>query len=746
MVLLTKKTNINIKKRTKTGDNMNFILKTTLFLILLGSKLIACAGTWHELYLKDEHYNFLDPIMIDLDKSNPLYNLSGSYAAHDARFEYFKEAKKKSNIEAWKKYFKNSLSYEEVENLFYKPNAIEYTAQEYKSGTNNPNFSQYIQFLHLQNKLAQNTKESKNYNEVVAKGLKLLQEEQDPFLTERYLYLLMRLYHHHAEYNIMLDIYANYSHIINPSSPVSEWIDALRAGAYQNLKNNFKANQLYAQIFKNNKTNAHYGFYDFKVSNNEEWEKLLKSSKDNNEKALYHFLRAMQWRNEPMYELQAIAEIAPKSIWFERLSYMIMQDLQNQRYNIMVHSGKKNDYFKARVKTYKLQKNHFLSVLKELKEQSFFTLYSKLYLNLLEYNSIQRKDLIELRSLANLKQKPYAKLLSYMYGVHQLSSNSLEEQHNLYIQLQPLLSKLSKKQQISILRYTALQISTLEEENTIEQKMNKLFAENANSRLAILQAINFDDAQKYEYYIEKEKRSFFEAEVFKATMRSLKRGDIAKTLATLYLQDNNFNKAKFYLRQTPEHNVFTPYNPFNVSINGSNRTKSKKTYTQRKFIETMLRLQSVLRKNPKSARDHFLYANGLYNKSWFGNFPMSSVLHRSISLYKGEPLPETTNLTEAETEYLLALKYAKTEEFKAKISYQLLKIEFNRAISNTYSYDNEMWDMPYFGSWINGTDKVIKILDASKDFTEAIKDFRAEYGKTTYGEEVIKNCITFQYF
>jgi len=725
---------------------MNFIFKTMLLYMLLATKLLGCAGTWHQMYLKDEHYNFLDPIMVDLDKDNPLYKLSGSYAAHDARFNYFKELKKKSNINAWKSYFKNTFSYEEIENLFYKPNAIEYTAEEYKSGTNNPSFSKYIQFLNLQNKLAQKSDDTQKYEKVINKGIALLKQEEDAFIKERYLYLIMRLYHHYGEYHKMLDIYANNQHCIDLTSPVHEWIDALRAGSYQHLNHSVTANQLYAQIFKKNSTNPHYGFYDFKVSTHQEWQQLLHRSRDNEEKALYHFLRAMQWRNEPIYELKSIAKLAPKSIWFERLAYMIMQDLQNQRYEIMVHAGKKNDYFKARVKTYKLQKNHFLKILKKLKKQSFFTLYSKLYLDLLEYNSLKRKDLIQLRSLANHKQKPYAKLLSYMYGVHQLSSNSLEEQHNLYIQLKPLLSKLSKKQQISILRYTTLQISTLEEENTIEQKMNKLFAENINQRSNILKALNFDNAQNFEHYIEKKQRSYFGTEVFKATMNSLKRGDVAKILATLYLQDNKFSRAKYYLRQIPKHNVYTPYNPFNACISGSNRTKSKKSYNQKKFVETMLRLQSVLSKHPKSARDHFLYANGLYNKSWFGNFPMSSVLHRSISLYKGELLPETIDLSEAEAEYQLALKYAKTEEFKAEISYQLLKIEFNRVISNTYQYDNEMWEMPYFGAWINGTDKVIKRLQASEDFSEAIKDFRAEYDKTSYGKEVITNCITFQYF
>jgi len=80
----------------------------------------------------------------------------------------------------------------------------------------------------------------------------------------------------------------------------------------------------------------------------------------------------MKWKNEPLHELKNIASLAPNSVWFERLSYMIMQELQNKRYRIMAHSGKKDDYFKAEVKSYKQQKEYFITVLKAVKKQTFF--------------------------------------------------------------------------------------------------------------------------------------------------------------------------------------------------------------------------------------------------------------------------------------------------------------------------------------------------------------------------------------
>ncbi len=724
---------------------MKSLLKSIFLLPILNTLLFACITTHTETFLKNEYYNFTDPDMVDLPRDNPLYKLSGTYAAHDARFKYFEQKKKDLNLKAWQSYFNKEYSLKELEAIFYKKESLKKSAKYFKNSKTYPNFGRYINFLYLQNNLAQNRVE-KNSHEIIAQGLKLFKQEDQPFLKERYLYLLLRLYHHTGEYHQLLDLYASNILIINQYGIVKEWITALVAGAYQHLQQNLKANQLYAQIFANHKTNPHYGYYDFKIHSNKEWEALLASTQEPDTQALYYFLRAMKWENEPLYELKSIAQIAPNSIWFERLSYMIMQELQYKRHSLMVHRGKKDKYFYTKLKSYKLQKKYFLEIISTIKKQTFFTLYARLYLNVLDFNSLQRKELVQLRSLANHKQKPYARLLTYIYGLHQLPSSSKQEQHALYLQLKPLLPKFSAKKQASILKYTILHLSILDDTQSIEKKLNRLFSQNQTQRCNILKALNYASAKKFQTYVESPKETFFEKIVFKMTMKNLHRGDVAKILGTLYLQQNNFAKSQFYLRQVPKKNLFNLYNPFNANIDGSNRQKSKTTYSQREFVETMLRIQRALEENPHSPQEHFLYANALYNKSWFGNFPLSSVLYRSPILKRDLPPPKTTDLTQAQKEYELALQYSTDEEFKAKVTYQLLKIKFNRALLNSENYDKDMHQMPHFSIEGEGTQNVIKLLQRSKDFQEAISDFRAEYGHTNYAKEVIKRCVTFKYF
>ncbi len=722
---------------------MKWIVKAIIILTLSYSKIIACAGGWAELYVKDEYYNFLNATMVNLHEDNPLYQLSNNYSAHNQRFDYFDNIQKESNIQAWKAYFHNTLSNHEIETLFYGENAITKSAKAYKISTKYPQFGIYLNYLAQQMTYVQKEKASNSdYNDIINKGLALLNKESDVFLKERYLFLVMRRYHHHAEYQKALNLYNEYYDSIQKNGIVSEWIDALRAGSYQHLKESTKANQLYAKIFQNNKTNAHFGYYDFKIHSDKEWKTLLDSAKTPDEQALYYFLRAMNWKNEPLLELESIAKIAPKSIWFERLSYMLMQDFQNQRYMLMSQGKNKNKYFKAQEKSYILQKNHFIKILTSLKEPTFFNLYSQLYLETLEQKPLKISAIKQLKTLSKDKDILYIDLLVYMNTLHQLKKLENTTQENLFTQLKSFLSKLPSNQQSSLLRYTALQMATLYDEKSIERKFHQLFAKNKELyRYLILETINFEDAKTFEAYVEKKERSFLEAKVFKAQMTPLHKNDIANILSTLYMQENDFTKVAYYLRQIPGNHTTSPYNPFNSTLSGNNRTPSKGGYNERKFVETMLRIKDKINKNSTDAMDYYLYATGLYNKSWFGNFPMSAVLYRNTSSLPKNKKTTILALNEAQSYYEQAYTYTKEPEFRAKIAYQILKVQFNKVFIQEYG--NE-W-LPIFGEW-NGTEKIIKQLKSSKAFSTAIKDFKSEYAQTEYAKEIIRNCITFQYF
>ncbi len=437
-------------------------------------------------------------------------------------------------------------------------------------------------------------------------------------------------------------------------------------------------------------------------------------------------------RPKALLEFQALAKIAPKSKKFSYLNYKLMQDFQQQHFNMTIKDKK----------IYNREKNHFVKILESIEEPSFFTLYSKLYIETLATKSLKHNDIVKLYSLASKKEQPYVQLLSYLNSLNQLNSISLTDQQNLHKQLTLLLISLPKQQQEYILRLTALQLSSFYDKDSIEFDFNRLFAQNNEiKREQVLKVLNFKDAKVFYAYIMKERRSFFEKRVFKRTMKSLKRNDVAMILATLYMQDNNFSEALSYIRQAPRNNLYNPYNPFNSSIDINNSKNFPSSSHTREFAETMSRLEerTINHKAPK-ARDYYLYGNGLYNKSWFGNFPMSSVFFRNKDIYKNS-IPPTTNLEKALNAYENALRITTKEEFKAEISYQILKIKFNMARIDIKHYPEELNKMPQLDEKKNLT----YLLKASRSFKEAIEDYKSDYVHTKYGAKVIKESILFTY-
>lgn len=168
-------------------------------MILFPSTVFSCPTSPQELYIKNEYYNFIDPNMVNISRQNPLYKLSNSKMVHTVRSEFFKQRKKDANIQAWMHYFKGELSKVEIEAIFYEENSIAKSAEYYQNSSKYPNFSKYLDFLNLQNSIAQN-KSRKRQAYILKTGLQRFEDEEEPFLKERYLYLLMRLYHHTGQY------------------------------------------------------------------------------------------------------------------------------------------------------------------------------------------------------------------------------------------------------------------------------------------------------------------------------------------------------------------------------------------------------------------------------------------------------------------------------------------------------------------------------------------------------------------
>ena len=712
-----------VQKSYKRGKMKTF--KLLLFMIVTISSADACGpGNYYSDFEKENFYNFLPAPLDDFDNENPLFwVVSGSHIyAHDAYVTYSETIQKKLNIQEWQAYFKNRLSRKEVEDLIYNekiPSAKRYA--KYRQKIQNKAFKNYLLTI-----------------AEIGERVELL-EVQDKFLRLRYLLLAMRANFYEKQYKESLLLYNKvYPSVSSVKSIVVEWIDALRAGALQHLGKNFESNQLYAKVLSH-KSNAYLGYHDFKIKNNTEWDALLATAKSANEKARYHFLRALKSDGSMVLEHKAIATIAPKSVWFERLTYMLMQDFQVGNFAYETSENKENKYVQTSHEIYSLKEKQFLETMRTLKEPSFLDVYTQTYLKFLASGKLEVEKVAWLKNKATPKEKPFVEILAYLDEVIHVTKS---KQKSLFKHLKRLSSHVNSELKDSLFRYTALHNRAVYPKMSAKRLYSKVFADNTRysewfvSRDAIL-------ADSFEAYVEEKNRNYYEQNLFKRSMKILAKNDVAKTLALLNIKDGNFKKAQKYLDQVPQMNRESEYNPFNVSISGLNRKKiGTKKYTQRAFVETMLKIEASLKKNPKSAMDYFLHATGRYNTSWFGNSPMFGTIWKTSKGIETEQAHHIRhNFKTILKEYELALKYAKKEEFKAKIAYQILKVKMNQEVLIAYNHD--------IGSVYISDEKrrSLKInVKKSSLLVNAFSEYKRVYEKTKYGQEIIASCATFGFF
>ena len=507
----------------------------------------------------------------------------------------------------------------------------------------------------------------------------------------------------------------------------------------QHLGKDVESNLLYGKILKNNKTNPYLGYYDFKIENDKQWNNLLAQTKTVDDKALFYFLRALKWEGVPLMEHRELSKIAPDSVWFKRLSYMILQDFQS-KYVDEESVDKSNKYERTNYQSYLEKRAYFLETLSQLQKPKFFSLYAQLFMNIKEREHLNQfnKKFKDLDALATSKQKIFVDMLKYANDVRAVTTTKKGENRALFSHLTRVLKEAPPEKREDIFAYTAYFMAKMYPKNSVEELFSKycsILPSNEYSYVA--KDMDILEADDFERYVEKRDRDIYEKKVFNVIMKSLEKNDVAKFLTILYTKDGDFEKANHYMKQIPKLNRQTKFNPFNISLSGNNRKVKGKGYGQRKFVKTMLKIEQSIKKNPTSSMEHYLYANGLYNSSWFGNFPNVGSVDRSVSSFSvAEGQHILKNFDKIEKEYRLAEKYAKKPEFKAKIAYQLLKIEYNRFLIAHEAEDDRVY-VAYFDP---------QELQKSKKFTKAIHDYKEQYGKTRYGKEIIKKCATFSYF
>ena len=701
------------------------IIKILLFTLLLKIALFSCAGGWD---YSNRSFLFLEER--ELPFSNQKRNLDSPAVYNDIIDDYENRAKQ-ANLKEWQKHLKQNLSLKTIEQIVYQRKNISLVKDE--------NIKAYLNFVQNQEQYVVNyyyseQKKSEIKEEVlINEATKRIDSNIPKWLKLRYFYLSLRLAHYKKLKP--LEIYKKYNYLleIKEKTIVKDWIQGIYAGALIKDKETEKGVYEFSKLLNNEKINWHLAYYNFNyIHTKEQWNTLINIPTSNYEKTRLYALRALNKNSNIIEELKNIYKIDKNSVWFDFVLYKALLNSQ--------HFFDLDDYYARNFPT-----QEFIDYLQTIKKDDMYTVNLSLgYFNLYSNNLGKAKQIASKLLLSNNNHE--TQTFNYIVNLNQLKSINLQIENDIYSQMIKLtndknhtsnaiqnytfviLEKLYKKQNDTFKAFLSANINNLNNSSFTLESLNEF-----------KQFINAKSKSKMDEYF---KEKYKEQEKIKKIDNSFSFDEsLKKTQIKLLINNQEFNKARKI--KSNYLNEYIKFNPFNVSIRGNNRSGKKQTYTVEEFLDKIIQIQEVLKNNPNSAIDNYLYANAIYNLSYFGNSNIITTEYRSVYSFHNKEL-ELKKVNDSIKYYEKALKNAKKQEFKAKITYMLAKSELalfdiNFAEKSSYNYPKEISSYEVPRNWSYTRNKTYnKYID--NNYGKYFDKLKDEYSKTKYYNEILREC------
>jgi hypothetical protein len=686
-----------------------------ILLLLLYINLYACGYHFFiPLYEHRVYLNFLDNKVLGDEKDNPLYySAYATEVAYDDRKRYYDRIQEKLNKKEWSSYL--GISTDEVQKIIYedkKPIMIK--------GEKKEEFKEYKKLLKVINRWGEG--DWKKFLSIAKNSFKTSKSD---FFKLRYAYQVARAYHILKKYKKEIEFIDSLDRNLQSKSIVWEWLDSFKAGAYQHLGDYVTSAYLFSKVFTTHKTDAYIGYYDFKIRSDQEWQELLKMAKNDEERIVFHFLRALNSKNNMLYELKKITKIDKNSIWTKRLKFMVANHVQ---YLIQSYQEDKQESEKRYI-------DDFMAYLKSQDDNYSKNIYK--YFTYLQTKVCQKSDDKDWQEIFNF--------LCYVQNMKTLDEEAFAKR------VEELQKKFPNKDiQRSILTVAMNKLKKLYPKNSLKRYMassyddNLVYFDGTDFRLGL----ELEDIQEYEKLANKKNKNIFERYFLKQFQ--LDKDSINVYKSVLLTRELKFKEAIKYAKLVKPHSKsgdiydwdeknrqrITRFNPFNSTFEGDNRSYKYfgKTYiTHTKFLKTMIKIEDILKENPNSVTDNLLYATALFNITGFGNSPMFATIFRTPQVmdFDDEKL-----LKKSRKHFEKVLKLTKSKEIKAKTLYALLKVEF---ALGQLKYGKVEFE-PYYGE----SGQVFDLISKDKEYQKLYHQL-TKYKDTKYFQKV-KGCATFKYF
>ncbi|RBQ31120.1 hypothetical protein CRU92_08070 [Arcobacter sp. FW59] len=695
------------------------MIKRFLFSILfLKISLFSCADYWDPSSVQHLFLEKRDNIFLQISED---LNSSGIY--NEVIYKYEIE-NKKTNIEELEKELNNRYSFEDIEKFLYKRQNL--------NNLRDKEFLEYIRFVELQEKCAISNyynPRPENCGDLTKIALSHIEKVESNYLKLRYFYLGFRLAHFNNQEP--LKIYEKYKYLLDETknSIVKDWVQGIYSGAL--VKSGKKVQGVYefSKLFDGS-INKHLSLYNFfHIKTQEEFDELLNLAKNSDEKTKMYALRALDNSSNIIEEMQNIQKIDKNSKW---LDFLLFRELL-----------KSQTYFNN------IEYEYFQDEQQKDVENSFY----KKYIEFLQNLQKDDKYLVDLSLVYfNIYVKDFSKAQEVMNRLTKTYPNSHEIKTASYILYLNSLTKIDEKieneiiSKIDLLIYenhssNSIYEYTLENLQNLYKKQGLDFDEFLvrNALYSTLYEIDLKTFRTYEEFLEKPQTSKLKQFLQNRFKEQIKNGSSSFDTTKVYLLINNLLFQEAVDTNLSILDTKIEFNPFNGLIRGNNRSGKTQQLSIKEFLEKIIVIKKELEKNPNSVMDNFLYANALYNLSYFGNSDRITTLYRSTyDIHTPKMQEEKLNL--AINHYNIALENSKDKEFQAKITYMISKVYLALA---DLTQDKDRWKYYNESKYNYGTIYETFLQKNGAKYFDILKN---DFSDTNYYKEILKSCGDFRIY
>lgn len=267
------------------------------------------------------------------------------------------------NIESWKKFFNNQLSYSETDFLVNKMSMNDLNElkkgnstnalltklgagsyQKYHEGIDYLIEAKYLEpymsinYVESSNSFYDNEdKTSKNatnldYDKTVSALTSLYNAAKNPEIKQRYGYQLVRFNHYTRNYDVALQAFKTYVEPVKLKGSVYFMSLDQLAGAQRGLEMKNDANWNFFQVFMNSKSRKESAFISMKLSDTASFNNIMKRAGTNDEKNMAYFLLGYEDFTNPIPIMEKMYDINPDS---EILKVMAVRSINELERNYL---------------------------------------------------------------------------------------------------------------------------------------------------------------------------------------------------------------------------------------------------------------------------------------------------------------------------------------------------------------------------------------------------------------------------